>query len=72
MSLRRIKLLYCITVVAIAVILASFGQLIGWIAAVVVLAGALPMFGAVKRAAGDSAADETLRIVEHHLTHRDH
>lgn len=53
--MRRAKTIYCIAVIAIAVILASVGGLIGGIAAIVVLVGALPMFQAVKRASATNA-----------------
>jgi len=46
MSLRRIKVLYVVAVISIALILASTG-LLGVITAVLMLTGALPMFRAV-------------------------
>jgi predicted Na+-dependent transporter len=58
--MRRVKTIYCIAVIAIAIILVSFGQLIGWLAAIVVLAGALPMFRVVTQ----TSADATLTAVE--------
>lgn len=48
MSLRRIKTLYCIAVIAIALILVDAAGVLGWVTAVVVLAGALPMFRAIQ------------------------
>lgn len=42
MSLRRIKTLYCLAVIAIGVLLAALGGWVGWLAAVLVLSGALP------------------------------
>jgi membrane associated rhomboid family serine protease len=50
MSLRRIKTLYCLAVIAIGVLLAALGGWVGWLAAVLVLSGALPMFRVIGRA----------------------
>lgn len=55
MSLRRIKTLYCLAVIAIGVLLAALGGWVGWLAAVLVLSGALPMFRVIGRAAAGSA-----------------
>lgn len=49
MSLRRIKTLYCLAVIAIGVLLAALGGWVGWLAAVLVLGGALPGWKAVER-----------------------
>lgn len=51
--MRQVKTVYCIVVISLALILASIGGLLGIVTAIIVLAGALPMFRAVKRAAGD-------------------
>ena len=48
MSLERIKLLFYTAVIAIAIILDCTGDVVGWITAVVVLAGARPMFRAMR------------------------
>jgi hypothetical protein len=55
MSLRRVKQLYCVAIMFFAIALACTGGLIEWIVAVLMLAGALPMFALVKRAASKSA-----------------
>lgn len=60
MSLHRIKTLYCIAVISIAVILDCVGGLLGWTAAVVLLAGALPLFGIVCQAAEIKGAQSAL------------
>jgi hypothetical protein len=53
MSLRRAKAIYCVVMISVAIVLACTAGLIGWITAVLLLSGALPIFGAVKQAAGD-------------------
>lgn len=53
--MRRIKTLYCVAVIAIAIVLSCTGGLIGWITSIVVLAGALPMFRVVRRASAHAA-----------------
>lgn len=60
MSLSRVKTIYCVSVIAIALVLDCTGGAIGWIAAVVLLAGALPLFRLVTCA----SADATLNDVE--------
>ena len=50
MSLRRIKIIYYIAVASIAMILICTAGPIGLVAAVLILAGALPMFMAVGKA----------------------
>jgi hypothetical protein len=40
MSLERIKILYCLVAITLAIVLDCTGGVIGWIAAIVVLAGA--------------------------------
>lgn len=42
MSLGQLKTLYCIAVMAIGTLLAFFGGIIGWLAAVLILTSALP------------------------------
>ena len=44
MSLRRITTLYCIAVIAIGVLLATLGGFVGWLAAMLVMGGALPLY----------------------------
>lgn len=70
MTLPRIKALYCIAVIAVAIILDWVGGWVGWVTAVVVLSGALPMFDALVRAASDQGADEAFNVVERRLVHR--
>lgn len=67
LSLHQAKTIYCLAVILIAVILAIVGGLVGWGVSIAMLAGALPLFNLVTRAAGDDAADETLKVVERHL-----
>lgn len=55
MTLRRIKVLYCVAVISIAVVLACVGGVVGWLTAIVMLGGALPVFGAIRRASAISA-----------------
>lgn len=60
MTLSRIKTLYCTAVIAIAIILDCVGGWIGWVTAIVVLSGALPMFEAVKEASEHIGAKAAL------------
>lgn len=53
MTLRRVRLIYAIAVASIAVILICTAEFIGLVTAVIILIGAVPMFRAVKRAAGN-------------------
>lgn len=64
MSLRRIKTLYCVAVISIAVVLACVGGTVGWVTSIVMLCGALPMFRAVSGAAGDIAARAIIKNAE--------
>lgn len=71
--MRQVKTVYCVAVISVAVILASAAGLIGWVAAIIVLAGALPMFRAVSWAAEDNGADRAIadlrrRWYAHHAT----
>lgn len=70
MSLRRMKTLYCIAAMALAIILTWTGILLCWIAAVALLSGALPGWSIATRVASDQGADQALSVVERHLTHR--
>lgn len=58
MSLRRAKTLYCITAIAIAVVLDCTGGVIGWAAAVIILSGALPLFQTVSQAIAENVGRE--------------
>lgn len=51
MSLRRSKTIYCVVMISAAVVLATTAGLLGWITAVLLLSGALPLFSAVRQAA---------------------
>lgn len=61
MSLKRIKMLYCIAVIAIGVLLATTGGVLGWIAAVLVLSGALPMFRVIDHQSKQNTKRQTLQ-----------
>lgn len=61
MSFRRIKTLYCLAVIAIGVLLAALGGWIGWIAAVLVLGGALPMFRVIGQQSEQNTKRQTLQ-----------
>lgn len=63
MSLRRVKVLYCVAVVSIAVVLVCAAGLIGWIVAIIVLAGALPMFGAIHQIGAHYEKQRTLTAI---------
>ncbi len=58
MSLRRVKTLYCIAVMAIGILLASTGDLAYWLASVIVLGGALPLYRVMGHAAFDESLDD--------------
>lgn len=58
--MRQVKTVYCIVAISLAVILASVGGLLGVITAIIVLAGALPLF----RAVGKAMKAATLHDVE--------
>lgn len=60
MSLARLKTLYCIAVMAVGTLLAFFGGVVGWLAAVLILSSALPAW----RYVTDSAFDATLDDAE--------
>ena len=47
MPLARLKTLYCIAAMAIGTLLAVLGGFVGWLAAVLILASALPAWRAV-------------------------
>lgn len=61
MSLRQAKVVYCIAIMLIGILLASHGE---FIASILALAGALPMFHAVSGAAGDIAARAIIKNAE--------
>lgn len=58
MSLRKVKTVYLIAVIVLAVLLATLGDVICWIAAIVLLVGALPMFKVMGRAFSEHLIDE--------------
>ena len=49
MSLRRVKNLYCVTMIAVSVLLAVWGGVLGCAAGALLLAGALPLFKVIGR-----------------------
>ena len=55
MPLARLKTLYCIAAMAIGTLLAVLGGFVGWLAAVLILASALPAWKMVIRSAAKSA-----------------
>jgi hypothetical protein len=63
--MRRVKTIYCLAVIAVAIVLSCTGGLVGWIAAIIVLAGALPMFRAVNWTASNQGADEAIANLRH-------
>lgn len=63
MPLRRIKTLYCVTVMAVAVLLFAAGGIIYWAASVVLLCGALPIFRLIRRVVSDERFDEAESIL---------
>lgn len=67
MSLRRIKTLYCVAVISIGILLASHGEVVSWAASIIVLGGALPMFGAIRCAMANWFID---RSYEHRRAYR--
>lgn len=70
MSLARLKTLYCIAVMAVGTLLAFFGGVVGWLAAVIILSSALPAWRAVISIAGDTGAHEALTVFQHQLQDR--
>lgn len=59
MSLRRAKFIYCAMIISVAIVLACTAELIGLITAVLLLAGALPVFKAVFHGARQEALDKS-------------
>ena len=49
MSLRRAKTLYCVTMIAVSVLLAAWGGALGCAAGALLLVGALPLFKVINR-----------------------
>lgn len=70
MPLGRIKALYCIAVMAIGILLAFFGGVVGWLAAVLVLSSALPAWKMVIENAEDRGADRALSVVQYQIRHQ--
>lgn len=60
MSLRRMKTLYCIAIISVAIVLAFLGQWATWIMSVLLLASALPSWSLI----GKSWKAETLTALE--------
>jgi hypothetical protein len=60
MSLQRAKAIYCVVMISVAIVLACTAGLLGWITAVLLLSGALPMFKTV----GTAMKAATLHDVE--------
>lgn len=48
MSLRQVKTLYCSSAIVVALILVYIGGMLGWITAISLLAGSLPLFKAIQ------------------------
>lgn len=65
----RIKTIYCIAMISVALILVSTSNAIGFLAAITLLIGALPMFNAISRS-GIIEVDEVLDIIERRLIRR--
>lgn len=65
MSLRRMKTLYCVSAISIALILAALAGGIGEIAAIILLAGALPMFNIIFKTGEQRGKNDLLRAIEH-------
>lgn len=66
MPLQRIKVLFCVAAISIAIILDCTGGVIGWATAVIVLAGALPLFEAGSQAIGNATARAIIADAEAH------
>ena len=60
MSLRRAKTLYCVTMIAVSVLLAAWGGALGCAAGALLLAGALPSWALI----GRSWKETTLTALE--------
>lgn len=69
MSLARIKTLYCVAVIAIAIVLDCTGEIVGWATAVVMLAGALPVFHLVISATLNAVEDRSCAHANRAKTH---
>jgi hypothetical protein len=66
MSLRRAKTIYWVMILSVATVLACTAGLIGWITAVLLLTGALPMFRAIGQASWFSGlikSEHTLDLI---------
>lgn len=55
MTLRKVKILYCVSVIALAILLIAAGDTARWIGAILLLIGALPGFKVIGRANALSA-----------------
>lgn len=56
MSHRRTKQIYCLTIVAVAIVLDFSAGWLGWGMAIVILTGALPMFRAIMHVGAERGA----------------
>lgn len=54
MSLGLIKAIYCVAIITIAIILDCNAGWLGWITAIIMLSGALPLFRAIRRTIGNA------------------
>lgn len=70
MSLRKLKTLYCLSVMAVGVILTAIGGMLGWLVAVIILSSALPAWKLVVRSASESAIIGFYRNLAGEATHR--
>lgn len=70
MTLDRIRDLFYIAVIALAIILDCTGGVIGWATAVVILVGARPMFHALRRTAEQRGVNDYRKLrkaAAHHI-----
>jgi hypothetical protein len=63
MTLRKVKILYCIAMIAIGVLLAADGGWVYWLASVTILSVALPAFRLIRRVVSDERLDEAESIL---------
>lgn len=63
MTLRRVKTIYCLSIIAVAIILASHGGILEWAASIAMLAGALPVLRKAQRLAAAHERERVLREV---------
>lgn len=70
MTLRQVKAVYCVAVIIIAVILVSHGGILEWAASITMLAGALPVFTIIRRAAEQESLEDADTVLTAELNHR--